>query len=398
MTTDGPDVMTDDLAAAEIVGPDASVTIDVYGAAGVAPYDGGAATVPVSEPQAVEPGPVPVSELQAVGPGPETLATGGADMAQQAVEHLPIARTPEVVADDPWAEAGRKVIRFHLARMLAHVSTAIAGEDPEAVHDMRVAARRVRAAWRVFGDAYERPFVRERTRELRTLGGHLGAVRDLDVMLTILMAHRDRASKRQRGALTPLVDAWTTERAARHRDLVAHLASPWFGAVVASHEAFATTEGADVIPPPPHHPMSVRTRAPSVTWEAYGTVRAFEAVAGEADVDTLHELRIAAKWLRYTLEFVREPLEPAATELIRRVVVLQDHLGDIHDVHAAAALARGMAGSTDDLRSASRTAIERFASAQDARVERLRRRSGPAWRGVADPEFRRSLGRALARL
>ena len=74
---------------------------------------------------------------------------------------------------------------FPLGRMLAHVPAAIAGEDPEAVHDMRVAARRVRAAWRVFGDAYERAVVRDRVRELRTLGGRLGAVRDLDVQLAI---------------------------------------------------------------------------------------------------------------------------------------------------------------------------------------------------------------------
>lgn len=38
------------------------------------------------------------------------------DVAQIALEHLAIARTPEVAAADPWAVAGRKILRFHLSR------------------------------------------------------------------------------------------------------------------------------------------------------------------------------------------------------------------------------------------------------------------------------------------
>ena len=113
-----------------------------------------------------------------------------------------------------------------------------------------------------------------------------------------------------------------------------------------------------------------------VAWTAYETVWSFDSALPQADVATLHELRIAAKWLRYTLEFVREPIEPGATELIRRVVVLQDNLGDIHDFHASAALAQAFAADRTDLRAAQRTAIERFAISQDARVERFRSGSG----------------------
>ncbi len=337
--------------------------------------------------------------LRAVGPGrADDEAGSGADAARQAVEHLAIARSPEVAAADAWAEAGRKVMRFHLARMLARVPGTIAGEDPEEVHAMRVAARRVRAAWRVFGDAYERPVVRDHVGQLRAVGGRLGAVRDLDVQIGILVAHRDRRSKRDRAALTPLLEAWTAERAARHGELADRLASPWFTAFVNDHEALVTTPGAATRALAAHAPATVRTRAPAVAWEAYQAVWAFDGALDGADVATLHELRIAAKWLRYTLEFVREPLEPGAAELIRRVVVLQDHLGDIHDVNAAGLRARDFSAGRTDLRPGQRAAIERFATSQDARVERLRRRLGPTWRGVADADYRRGLGRSLARL
>jgi CHAD domain-containing protein len=250
----------------------------------------------------------------------------------------------------------------------------------------------------VFGDGYERPVVRDHVRQLRMLGGRLGAVRDLDVQIGILVTYRDHRSKRDRVALTPLLDALTTERAARHGELVELLTSSWFTAFVTDHEALVTTPGAAARLHPTHAPATVRMRAPGVTWDAYQTVWAFDGTLGGADVATLHELRIAAKWLRYTLEFVREPMEPGATELIRRVVLIQDHLGDIHDLDAIAILTRAFVVGRADLRSGQRAALERFAASQDGRVARLRRRLGPAWRGVADAEYRRGLGRSLARL
>ena len=264
---------------------------------------------------------------------------------------------------------------------------------------MRVSARRVRAAWRVFGNAYDGPVVRRHVAEIRRLGGRLGAVRDLDVQLALLAAHRERRSKRERIALGPLVDAWTAERADRQADLVAHLGSPWFGVLVADHEAFVATDRASEpseLRARGHAPATVRMGTPGASWDAYEKVWAFETAVGGADVATLHDLRIATKWLRYTLEFVREPIEPAATELIRRVVALQDHLGDIHDLHAAATLARLLAATSPELGPKTHAAVARFAALQDARVERLRGSLGPPWHGVAGAEFRRRLGRAFA--
>ena len=176
----------------------------------------------------------------------------------------PLGRTPEVAADDPWVDAGRKVLRFHLSRMLARVPGTIAGEDPEEVHAMRVAARRIRAGWRVFGDGFERPVVRDHVRQLRRLGTQLGEVRDLDVQIGILVASRDRRSKRERLALTPLLDAWTADRAAQHVELVDLIRSPWFGDFVRDHETLVLTPGAGARPVARNAAATVRMRAPAV--------------------------------------------------------------------------------------------------------------------------------------
>jgi inorganic triphosphatase YgiF len=76
---------------------------------------------------------------------------------------LVVGKSPGVTAEDHMAEAGRKVMRFHLARMLEREPGVRSGEDPEDVHKMRVATRRQRAAWRVFGEAYRR----KRTKDYR---------------------------------------------------------------------------------------------------------------------------------------------------------------------------------------------------------------------------------------
>ena len=246
-----------------------------------------------------------------------------------AAEHPAVGRTPDVRADDPWPEAGRKILRFHLARMLARVPGVIAGEDAEEVHAMRVAARRMRAAWRVFGDGFERDAVRRYRGELRDIGARLGAVRDLDVLIEILVAYGEQRSARQRAGLEPLRSAWRAEREARRVDLVAALGSERFAQFVGDYQELAETPGLAAR----RHPArtlrgSSATGCPRRSGRTYQAVWAFDDDLATADLATLHQLRIAAKWLRYTLEFVREPLEPEATALIRPVVAVQDHLGD----------------------------------------------------------------------
>ncbi len=320
------------------------------------------------------------------------------ETARSAVERLAIGRTPDVHGDDRWAEAGRKVLRFHLARMLSRVPGVIAGEDPEDVHAMRVAGRRMRAAWRVFGDGFERePRLRYR-RDLREIGARLGAVRDLDVLLEILTAYATQRSDRQRLGLEPLFAAWRGRREDRRIELIEILRSEGFARFVAEYEELARTEGLAAIAAVPHAPAHVRDRMPSTAWAAYEAVWAFDDGLAQADLATLHRLRIAGKWLRYTLEFVREPLEPEATRLIGQVVALQDHVGVLHDMHVAATLAREVATGAAGLTGPEAKAIDRFVRHYEEGTLRLQRTLGPTWRPLAAPDYRRRLGRALARL
>ena len=77
-----------------------------------------------------------------------------ADPDPVATPKLVVGKTPGVLADDSIAEAGRKVLRFHFARMLLREPGPRLGGDAEELHGMRVATRRQRAAWRIFGDGF----------------------------------------------------------------------------------------------------------------------------------------------------------------------------------------------------------------------------------------------------
>jgi len=328
-----------------------------------------------------------------------TASTAATAEADRPAPRLVVGRTPGVTAEDHIAEAGRKVMRFHLARMLEYEPGVRAGVDNEAVHKMRVATRRQRAAWRVFGEAFRKGRTKRYRDGLRETAGRLGTVRDLDVQLEAADAYRaDLPVAEQRG-LEPLLTAWRQHRDDARVLLLRDLDSPAFQRWVDDYVDFVRTEGAAVVPVGPVEPHRVRDTAPSRVWAAYEGVRGYESVLRWADVPTLHELRIAGKWLRYSVEFVREALGADADPLIARVTALQDHLGLMNDADVTASMTRTfLLEHAADLSAPETAAIGRYLVDREKEVTRLRRTIGPTWRGVAGVQFRRTLGRVVAGL
>jgi CHAD domain-containing protein len=309
-------------------------------------------------------------------------------------------KSPGITPDDVLAEAGRKVLRFHFARMLAREAGTRAGKDIEELHSMRVATRRMRAAWRVFGDAFRAGRTRRLRARLRELASRLGAVRDLDVLIEAAVAHQASLGAREAAAFEPLVAAWRAERNVARTVLLRELDSLDYVRLVEEYRVFVATEGAGAVSPPsPVVPHRVRDTAASRIWLAYEQVRAYETVLRWADIETVHQLRIASKWLRYTMEFFREALGPEADILIARVTALQDHLGLLHDADVTISLTRQflVEHGTSLTRDQSR-AISSYLALEERELARLRRTMTGPWRAVSGPPFRRLLGRAIAAL
>jgi CHAD domain-containing protein len=327
----------------------------------------------------------PVERPPAEAPGPPRLVVG---------------KTPGVAPDDVLAEAGRKVLRFHFARMLAKEAGTRSGEEIEDLHGMRVATRRMRAAWRVFGDGF-RPRRTKRLRDrLRIVAGRLGAVRDLDVLLEAAVEYQAGLPPAEAAAFEPLVATWRDEREVARIVLLRELDSPAYVRLVEDYRVFVIAEGeAALAPASPVSPHRVRDTAGSRIWLAYEQVRAYESVLRWADIETVHQLRIASKWLRYTLEFFREALGPEVDQLIPRVVALQDHLGWLHDADVTIALTRQfLVANAGTLTREETRVIGTYLAGRERELTRLRRTMGVPWRGVSGIPFRRLLGRAVSGL
>ena len=337
---------------------------------------------------------------------PAAVETRGAPGAagKAAAKHATRAssgpRTVGIVADDSLPEAAVKVLRFHLARMQRREAGTRDGVDAEALHDMRVATRRMRAAWRVFDGAFKAGKTKKMRRHLETLADRLGTVRDLDVLIEGLEAYRLGLDDEQGQGLEPLHSLWHRQRANARTQLILELDSAGFESFIKEMEEFleagANAAAAVATPTAPHR---VRDRAASELWAAYEVVRAYELVLPWADVETLHDLRIATKWLRYGLEFFGETLGPDCVRLLARVTALQDHLGLLHDADVATKLSRDLlVARSGELSKPETETIGAYLRSREREVARLRRGLGPIWRAVNGAPFRRALGRATAAL
>ncbi len=226
-------------------------------------------------------------------------------------------------------QAASRIVSRQVRDLLRHEKAARRGDDPEAVHQMRVQTRRLRAALGLFAGVVRAPR-RARRPRLRWLGRALGRVRDLDVITVLLedrhLAHLEGA---EAGRLEDLLAAlkerrWRAQRKlrsclasgryARLRRALSELARrPRFGAA-ADEDAMATR----------HLARTIGRVASRVSARRGMT----ERLPSAAD---LHALRITVKRLRYVLDFHAETCGIAYDAERRLTRDLQDCLGEIHD-------------------------------------------------------------------
>ncbi|MET0771975.1 MAG: CHAD domain-containing protein [Candidatus Limnocylindrales bacterium] len=326
------------------------------------------------------------------------------ELAQERKRRLPrVPKTPGVLPDDTLAEAGRKVLRMHLARMLAAEEGTRRGEDIEELHKMRVATRRMRSVWRVFDGAYRPKVQRRYVRELRTVASALGMVRDLDVQLEALDAWASAPDAglpdgvEAAAALRPIRDHLGARRDEARRDLIDLLDSRRYQDFVSDYLELTSSPGAAEASVPPGSPVQVRHTAGGRIWSAYEHLRAHEAILGWADIPALHAVRIDAKRLRYTLESFREVLPPTTGDLIAKVTALQDHLGLLNDADIAAHLVREhLMANGPRLSTASQDALSSYLASREALVATLRRGLSTQWRPITAPATRRALASIIA--
>lgn len=259
-----------------------------------------------------------------------------------AMKALMSSKAPGVRPDDLLAEAGRKVLGFHFAAMLRHEQGTKEGVEIEELHDMRVATRRMRAAFEVFENAFEPKAIKPHLKGLRATGRALGQVRDLDVFMEKAQHYLDTLPEGQRHGLDPLLAAWNEQRTADRAKMLEHLDGREYAAFKHKFLEFLTTPGKGARGASQDSPAPDRVRqvVPVLVYTRLAAVRAYEPLLSAATLEQLHALRIEFKKLRYTLEYFREVLGAEARMVIEEIKIVQDHLGDLNDANVACQILR----------------------------------------------------------
>jgi len=224
------------------------------------------------------------------------------------------------------------MLRRAFAAFLAREPGTRLGEDSEALHQMRVATRRLRAIGSVFAPALppEMPELRE---ELRWIAGALGEVRDLDVQLEELAALQHNADWDEGTALGPLVAIVRDAHGEARRRLITALDGGRYRALVERLTAVLTRGTPQ--PPAPTVPTGDRATetvaafAVAVLRSRYRRFRRDGARLGpESPAVEYHAARVRAKRLRYALEQFAELYGRDARRMVDRTRAVQDLLGE----------------------------------------------------------------------
>jgi len=297
---------------------------------------------------------------------------------------------------DTLGDAARKIVALHLGRLREHDPGTRVGEDPEALHDMRVASRRLRAVVRAFEAGIPQQLQTYLDRELRWLGQVLGSVRDLDVHLGLLDQYRAAVPADHHDALAPFRAHIEAERAQRRGEMLGVLESTRYFRLLVRLERFAQARAA----------VRGRFKEPVIQVGRRAIRRGFRRVRkdgrriSETPTDAeLHALRIRVKRLRYLLEFLRELTGKPGRQLVKDTIRLQDLLGAHHDATVAAEfIRRYVEGAGAQSTAPSLLALGAFVGAQLQQAEKTRSDFRKAWRRFSRPRTGNDLDAVLDRL
>jgi len=316
--------------------------------------------------------------------------------------HLPrLPRAPE--------EGARRIALLFLDQAAAAFPRLQDAEDTEALHDYRVALRRLRSCLRAYAPVLGGSPPKKLQRRLRRLARATGPGRDLEVQIEWLRAQARHLSSSHRPGLTWMLRHLDEKMPDATRKLWDHLDEE-FPPLEEGLRQSLSVYRAEVHLDPHSEP-------PSFGAITAGILRGQTAELGEHlariedadDEDEAHQARICGKRLRYLLEPLLDEL-PAAVPLVKRLKALQDVLGELHDAHVlerelAAAAERAAAdriarlftlaieeeADPQALRAARRTQVDNGLLAlgrlNRARRDRLFRKLEEDWLGGRAEEF-----------
>jgi len=227
-----------------------------------------------------------------------------------------------ILPSAPASDHLKRMLEKQLQALLFHDPGTRLGTDPEDLHQMRVATRRLRAFLRAARSMLLSEWAEALRTELAWLGSVLGPLRDQDVLLERLRAEFATLSLPERRALSKLVSLLEPDRAKARSEMLDALQSPRYLQLLDRLEAAV------------HNPRVVdqaillREIAAREFKELRRSVRALDPNPNDV---ALHQVRIKTKRARYAAELAEVTVGKPAARFIRQSKVLQDLLGQHQD-------------------------------------------------------------------
>jgi len=199
--------------------------------------------------------------------------------------------------------------------------------DDEAVHDVRVACRRLNVALATTEPMFRRAVVKGTRKRVKRLLSFLGELRDAEVQSERV---RKLATKRNTPGLLRLAECLESQIELLRLKMLAEI----------EHGAFETLPRLiEVLPLPAVlrrretdlNRLTAEQAAQRVLLERSIELSHFDAVDHTGNSETLHELRIAFKRLRYSADFFSAALGSKLDHILEIAKEFQEVLGDLHD-------------------------------------------------------------------
>ncbi len=226
-----------------------------------------------------------------------------------------------------WAD---EVLRVRFGEVIEKCGAVLESENIEGVHDMRVSIRRLRSAMRDFSSLMKTKPLGKIKKELKRIADALGAVRDEDVAILALEKLRRKSKEKIiKDGIGGLIDRRKEKREKAKNDLTETLSAT---ALEDLQKRFDKAVEEAVKSSKTGKTISFNQAGRKVVGQSVEEFCALTDHIYEPFIDKpLHELRIAAKRLRYAIELYTacwgKKIEPFAEGIAQ----MQDFLGEIHD-------------------------------------------------------------------
>jgi CHAD domain-containing protein len=235
----------------------------------------------------------------------------------------PLSRKYRIGPGDSLHAALEKIAMLQIYRIWANAAGTLLNLDPEYLHDMRVAMRRLRSALRFLREFFDEYFCAYLRSELSWAAGLLGEVRDMDVLMEVIEKAMKECSVSEASS-SEVLKRLTSTHAEDRKALKSAIRSKRYAALMSKlfnfveHAYFKQANAGDDLK------ETASRIIRKIMQRCDGAMNRVEASLTD---ESMHRLRIAMKHLRYACEFFTPLFDQRIRQIIKKTVRFQDCLG-----------------------------------------------------------------------